>query len=220
VVHADVDIVTEVDLATGGTVEHSYGAEASLVVRLFAWLAPPANAKGGYGETRRSAVLSEDGSTLFVATSIGDIEMSDDDWSVTTVPSGIVAIDTGSWEVIDRLDAPISDIALSPDGARMIGYGGEMRESPNDSGYESRGYYVIDPQDLEVVSRHGTNDPYVSFSTADFGSTGEVGYVGYYDFYGRMSIDILALEEGTVVRTVTGTDLQLFSQAGVLGVTE
>jgi len=220
VVHADVDIVTEVDMATGGIVEHSYGAEASLVGRLFAWLAPPANAKGGYGETRRSAVLSGDESTLFVATSIGNIQMSDDDWSVTTVSSGIVAIDTGSWEVIDRLDAPISDIALSPDGARMIGYGGEMRESPSDSGYESRGYYVIDAEDLEVVSSHRTDDPYSSFSTVAFGSTGKVGYVGYYDFYGQMSIDIVALEDGTVVGTVTGTDLQLFSRAGVLGVTE
>jgi hypothetical protein len=220
VVQADEDVITEIALATGETVDHSYGAEASIIGSLLAWLVPPASAKGGYGETRRSAVLSGDGSTLLVASSIGDIQVSDDDWSVTTVPSGIVAIDTASWEVVDRLDAPISDIAVSPDGASIIGYGGEMRESPNDSGYESRGYYLIDAEVLEVVTSHGTDDSSRAYSTVGFDAMGRVGYVGYYDFYGRMSIDIVDLETGAVVGTVTATDLQLFSEAGVIGVTE
>jgi len=135
---------------------------------------------------------------------------------VTTTPTGIVRIDTETWQVVDRLDAPISDIALSPDGDRLIGYGNSNREAPNDSGYRSMGYFVIDAFDLTVLQTHRTDQPTLSYSTIGFSEAGEIGYVGYYDDQGISKIELVATENGDTIRTLHGWDLQLFAKAGVL----
>ncbi|HEX2404348.1 MAG TPA: hypothetical protein VHM29_06560, partial [Acidimicrobiia bacterium] len=119
VAHANESFITEVDLSTGLAIQHDL-ADAS------------ATPETG---TRRWGAVSPDGRFLYVASRDVELIEDDDNWSVNTIPAGVAAIDTSSWQVVARTDQPISDIYISPAGDRLVASGYTTEES--DSVYVS-----------------------------------------------------------------------------------
>jgi len=111
VVDADDDWITVVDLAERRILERArMHPRSSILDRIGRWLAPPAEAKA-VPSTTRTAELSPDGKRLYViGTEEGD--------SLNTM--GLQVVDTHDLTVIRRLDVPATDVALSPDGRRLV----------------------------------------------------------------------------------------------------
>lgn len=219
VVHANKDVVTEVDLATKEVSDHHFGPESSAWGQLFAWLVPPARAGGGaYASTRRMAVMSADRSSLYIATMIGDIAVDETGWSSLHLPTGIITVDTATWQVVDRLDAPISEIFLSPTGDRLLatGYGYTQTRDTYES--NASGFYVIDPIDLDVIARYDPGQPTELHWGFSFSRDAQLGYVTASDT--QTEIDVIDLETGVILNTRSDPEIQMFGDIGVLGEVE
>ena len=89
--------------------------------------------------------MSPDGRSLYVSNTDVTLVEDDDDWSVTTTPAGVVAIDTTTWQMLARTEAPISDIRLSPSGDRLVASGYKTEEGAAVSQTNSSGLFVLDP---------------------------------------------------------------------------
>ncbi|MDP9495969.1 MAG: hypothetical protein M3P87_12120 [Actinomycetota bacterium] len=216
VVHANQDVVTEVDLASKEVIDHHFGPEASAWGELFAWLVPPARAAGGgYARTQRTAVLSADRSALYIATMLGDITVDDTGWTSQNLPTGIITVDTATWQVVDRLDAPISDIFLSPDGGRLLATGYGYTQTRASYEPQATGYYVIDPTDLDVLARYDPGQPNAYHWGFSFSRDARLGYVITSDI--QTEIDVIDLERGVILNTRNGAEFQIFGEIGVLG---
>jgi hypothetical protein len=216
VVHANQDVITEVDLASNEVSDHYFGPETSVWGELFAWLVPPAQAGGGaFARKARMAVLSADRGSLHVATMLGDISVDETGWSSLNLASGIVTVDTSTWQVVDRLDAPISEIFLSPNGDRLLatGYGYTQTRDTYES--QAAGFYVIDPIDLDVITHYAPGQPTEFHWGFSFSRDGRLGYVIASDT--QNEIDVIDLETGVILNTRTATEIQIFGEAGVLG---
>jgi hypothetical protein len=144
VVHGDADVVSSVDLMTGEVTDHTFTggsvAPASIGVQ-------------------RSSTISPDGGFLYVSTRGVNLIGDEADWTVTTIPSGVVKIDTTSWETVAATDEPITDdLHLSPDGNRIIASGYITEE--NDAGVhkgESTGTFILDATNLSTVAHYLDN---------------------------------------------------------------
>ena len=210
IVHADRDVITEVDLIGGQVTDHRFGPEASALGRLFTWLASPAQAGGmPIADSTRSAVLSPDGRRLYVATRVGEaVVASEDDWYLGTRSTGLQVIDTEAWSRIDRLDAPIGEVHLSPDGKRLIGWGFTQEDRLSTTTFESHGVFVIDTTSLEVLAHHeGPDDWYYPIS---FSGDGRFGYLTTWS---RTSI--IDLAAGDAIGSRLGAGFQVWGEAGV-----
>jgi len=168
VVHGDRLAVTEVDLATGDVAEHDLSSSASWWGRLFTWLVPPALAKGdpSFG-IKRSAVLSPSGEMLYVASARSEVVWDDDgEWEILTLPQGVQAIDTVTWEMVARWDIPASTVALSPNGNYLVAGGTTITETLSTGDFGSEGIFVIDTGSDELIGHlDGPNEyPEVHFS--------------------------------------------------------
>ncbi|HET7847337.1 MAG TPA: hypothetical protein VFL72_07570 [Acidimicrobiia bacterium] len=216
VIHADKDIVTEVDLASSEVIDHPFGPEPSVWGELFAWLVPPAQAGGmAYARKGRMAVLSGERGSLHIATMLGDITTDENGWSSLNQPSGIVTVDTTTWQVVDRLDAPISEIFLSPDGDRLLATGYGYSETRDTYESNSSGFYLIDPIDLDVITHYAPGQPTAFHWGFSFSRDGRFGYVITSDT--QTEIDVIDLETGVIINTRTDAEIQVFGEAGVLG---
>ncbi|HEY4607310.1 MAG TPA: hypothetical protein VIH55_06635, partial [Acidimicrobiia bacterium] len=128
VVHADRDVVSVVDLDSGSVTDHEFSPTGSnpSVVSTTSILS-------------RSAAISADGSHLYVATQVGEIDVDDEVWTFTTTPTGVITIDTATWRIISSLQQPIGSIQLSPDGTRILGTGYTGVEGSDTSEVEMSG---------------------------------------------------------------------------------
>jgi len=92
IVHGVETKVSILDLGTGEVSTHDWSTPTTQLADLFAWLIPPAHAKGGPSRgTRRTAVLSPSGDRLFVASSISRIVEfpPGDGWYVEGISQGL-----------------------------------------------------------------------------------------------------------------------------------
>jgi hypothetical protein len=220
VVHGDGESVTEVGLADGTVRKHAIGAAASPMGRLLAWLAPPARAKGPNLGTDVYAELSRDGRFLYVAVQRGDIVLDEyTNWTVTSTATGLKKIETETWQVVGRLDAPISQIALSPDGAHLLGTGSTAAETNTSYEYHSSGLFVIETRSLEMVEQiepFATDQFHGGFS---FSQDSRYGYAETV-IVDRTRIDVIDLASGQILTTREGDVIHIVGELGLLGVAD
>jgi hypothetical protein len=193
VVSASEDEILVVDLVTSAIVRRKDVHEpSSLLSRVLEWWVPKADAKAQDG-SRRNVALSPDGSRLYVATARAESEMTDGEFRWQDVPLGVEVIDTDSLTVISRTELPVSDIAISPDGAILMAVG--VHEWQNSDGYSFHGFgvYLLDANNLSVVAHL---DDGVGYDTGGFAPDGSYAYAWSY----RPSSDtltFLALDPST-----------------------
>jgi hypothetical protein len=205
IVHANQDVVTEVHPATGVINEHKLGNEISHSTP---------TAEGPFTNAQRMAVLGRDGRSLYVATAVQTFELIDEGWTETFISTGIKSVDTETWEVVDQLDAPISEIYLSPAGDRLLATGQSYGNGPHTYESESPGLYLIDPLGLDIVAHHLYYGG-LYYGGVSFSNDGRIGYVTYWDQ--EINIDVMDLETGDIIHTRSDPEIQIFGEAGVLG---
>jgi hypothetical protein len=211
-VHAGEDVISEVNLDTGAVVEHRFGPaelevseELDQSVSQVAYLGP-----------FRSAVLAPDRRTLFVGTQSAELTTGESSWQATSFPTGLTTIDTVDWEVIDHVEAPISDVSISPDGSRLLATGYRDTQGVNSYSHEASNYYLIDTVNREVVSEFRLENPMTnSFSPVSFGPGG----LAYLTSWGdpMTTIQVIDLDDGAVLDTLSGQELWMLGPVGVLG---
>jgi dipeptidyl aminopeptidase/acylaminoacyl peptidase len=111
VIDPGTERIVAVDLGRGSVIERGeIRPPASWLTRLMRWLFPPAEAKGG-PLTREVAEVSPDGGRLYLS---GSSE------GRPATSTGVKVVDTGDRSLIQSLDLQVSDLALSPDGGRLV----------------------------------------------------------------------------------------------------
>lgn len=180
VVHADEPAVTVVDLINGTVVEHEWGAPTAWVDRLAIFWNPVAVAKGPVAGATASAALDPDGQTLYVASEIGEFVRSDEkDWHVEWTPQGIQAIDLATWEVVETWDLPTAQVAVTPDSARLIGWGVTRKDTIDTTVYTGHPVVVIDTDTREHVGE--VDLPYDDLRLVSFSADGSYVYFTQWD---------------------------------------
>lgn len=225
-VHADGGGITVGDLATGEVTTKRFN-DPSLWTNLFAWLIPPAEAKGAGNEAGRQAWLSGDGSRL-ISTGVQTDYRRDPttrELTIVTDPLETLIIDTERLEVVRRFDVMADRGSVSPDGTRWVITGADSRQVVCDElchGVQGQdpefvvddtvfaGLYIIDTGDAEILHyiEDGTNHYLQTFHgdsliTESFGPDG--------DFY--ESIDIRTGE--VTGRVPFGEQWYVANEAGV-----
>ncbi len=176
VVHADEPVVTALDLDTGTMTRHTWSEPTTWLHRLAASWNPVAHAKGPSTGTNRSAVLTPDGETLFVATEVGEfVRSSEDDWSVEWTPRGVVAIDTTTWRVLDRWDEPIAILAMSPGGEYVVGTGLTRIDTLSSTGVGPHPISIISTSDMTLTTDLGVDSG--EYDTISFSADGSYAYI-------------------------------------------
>jgi hypothetical protein len=203
VIHADRDVVTEVDLESGSSVEHVLATgdtetpmtETSLL--------------------SRSAQLSPDGSTLYVASQRGDIVVTDDGWTYNQSPAGLLVIDTGTWEIISRLDGTVGDVHLSPSGDTLLAWGYTSVEDASTYQMTSSGLYLLGAMTLATISFHPATSTDQWYGPFSFNEAAGVGYVSTWS--GRPRIDVVDLATGDYVAFEEGGEyIEMLGSIGVI----
>ena len=142
VAHPDTDEVTVVDLNEGRVVKQAEIQQSkSLLGRLFSWIVQPVYAKAWHGGERRVA-LSSDGGRLFITGTQG--EWDAERGTVVERQLGLRVVSTQDMRELSGLDLPVSDIALSPDGALLL-LGSTLQGNPN---HPTSGLYVLEVESL------------------------------------------------------------------------
>lgn len=209
VVHAVDDLVTEFDLDTGEISQHRFGPGSEFGSQI---TQDELNEADLWATTGRTAVLGQDGTVMYVAGSVGGFVQSEDSPTSITTPSGIVAVDTGSWQVVDRLDAPISVVSMSPGGRHLLATGYTEKSGPTTYSAESSGVYLIDPADLEVIAHHPPGQGEEYLGQISFSEDGSFAYVTSYSTV--QQVDVIDLDSGEIVANRTG--IQVYGQAAVV----
>jgi hypothetical protein len=208
VVHADRDVVTEVDLPTGRLIDHRFSPEGP---------------NGPIDPTRmllqRSAALSPSGTRLLVATRQLQLDATEEPWTVTITPLGLMTIDTTTWEISSRLDEPIGEVDLSPDGETALAWGWTSTEGDQRYDMTSHGLYVLNGEPLQVLVHHppGESDQWIG--SLSFNQDAGVGYVTNWGQGPGNWVDVIELGSGQILASSTGDDYrQMFGSIGVMGV--
>lgn len=180
VVHADEPVVTVIDLTNGTVVEHDWEAPSAWLDRLAAFWNPVAVAKGPTAGAIASAALSPDEKTLYVSSEVGEfVRWNELEWHVEWKPQGIQAIDLSTWEVVDTWDLPAAQVALTPDGASLIGWGVTRKDTVDTTIYTGHPVVVIDTETREVVGE--VDLPYDDVRLVSFSADGSYVYFTQWD---------------------------------------
>jgi hypothetical protein len=215
IVHSGEDVVTEVAIDSGEVITHRFGP----VVREFTWSAPMQYiGEARSASHRRTASLSPDGRHLYVGTMTGDFVVEDESWSAVTTSTGIMSVDTSTWEIVGRLDAPISDVDLASDGTRILAWGYDQRGNDLSTDLQASGLYVIDPNHLDVVAHHVSVGPEKFYSPFSFAESAGVAYATNWAET-ESNIEVIDLATGDLIATHSGEFIQIFGEVGVLGET-
>jgi hypothetical protein len=209
VVQAIDDLVIAYDLDTEETTQHRFGPGTDVGGQV---TQNELNDADLWATTGRTAVLGQNGTVMYVAGSVGGFVQTDDSPTSLTTPSGIVAVDTGSWEIVDRLEAPISVVFMSPDGRRLLATGYTEESGPTTYSGESSGVYLIDPADLEVIAHHPPDRGEEYFAQMSFSQDGSLAYVTSYSTVEQ--VDVIDLDSGEVVANRTG--IQVYGEAATV----
>lgn len=212
VVHGDRDMVTVLDLETGEQEDHPWAETVSWLDRLMTWLVPPVQAKGpsSYGVSR-SAIVDPTGERLYVGSAVAELVTEEENWFIEEVPAGVVVIDTRSWEIVDQLQVPVSEVALSPDGEFLVATGAAFRDSLATSNVDRASVHVFDTRSNELV---GLFDPPGAWPQVKFSAEGGFMYLG--SSAGQGTIAIVDLDLMVEVERKHGT---LFAEAVLLATT-
>lgn len=180
VVHADEPVATVIDLTAGTVIERDWGASTAWLDRLAAFWNPVAVAKGPEAGAIVTAALAPDGQTLFVAGEVGEfVSLEDGDWHIEWTPQGIQAIDLATWEVVETWDLPTAQVAVTPDGSRLLGWGVTRKDAINTTTYTGHPVVVIDTDTREVVGE--VDLPYDDLRLVSFSADGSYVYFTQWD---------------------------------------
>ena len=197
VAHGDEDVISEIDIHTGETVEHPIAGTVDL----------------GSGARRMSA-LSPDGRLLHVATRSVELIEDDDDWMVITRPAGVKSIDTTTWEMVVRTDEPISDIWVSPNGS-LLGSGYTTEESESIYLQDSTGLYLLDGSNLSVRVHYPPESPEQWWGPVSFSQSGAMAYASTWVQNPR--VHAIEMATGEFLSTAESTEtLEMIGTVGVL----
>lgn len=176
VVHADKPTVSVVDLASGDVVDRNWSRPSSWADRLVAYFNPVALAKGPSAGTNRSAALSLDGETLYVATEVGEVVSNGaEDWHVEWRPRGIESVDTTTWQVVNSWDIPVGQVSMTPDGEFLLGSGVSRTESLTTAEYTGHPMVLIRTSDEEIAAE--LDLPLNDYAIVSYSVDGSYAYV-------------------------------------------
>jgi len=148
VVDGTPDRVTVVDLAEGRVARQAELRAVSWPERLGLVRIAAAKALPG---TFISATLSSGGDRLYVAASQEEVEGPFDRPDVWRgVPLGLTVIDTATLREVGRLDLPVAEVALTPDGRQLLLWGRSV-ECRGSCTQEGHGIYLVDAATLKKM---------------------------------------------------------------------
>lgn len=190
VVDGAPDRVTVVDLSEGRVARQAELRAVSWLERLGLVRVAATKALPG---TRLSAALSPGGDRLYVTAFREEVEgpfHSPTAWR--GVPLGLTVIDTASLRPVGRLDLPVSDLALTPDGRQLLLWGASWDFAAG-SAREGHGVYVVDAARLTQVAHvlPGSDATLLGFSP-----DGRYAYIGEDTGQGKVRHVVLHLATG------------------------
>jgi hypothetical protein len=153
VVDADRLAVTVVDIERLAVIaQREIALASSPGERLVAWLLPAAQAKSQEG-TRRNVGIHPEGSLLYVSGVRWELDY-DEEGHVSgerQVSLGLTVIDTDDLQEVARLDLPVSDVEVSPNGTHLllsgVSDGRVVDHDPEHSGLFVLGARTLKPRD-------------------------------------------------------------------------
>ncbi len=94
------------------------------------------------------------------------------------MPLGLRIVSTADLTELHRLDFPVSAVAVSPDGRRLLASGARLEAVSGQPGRrEQSGLYVFDAAHLELVAHL---QPGVEFFIDGFSRDGRYAYLGHW----------------------------------------
>jgi hypothetical protein len=201
VLHGDEDVLSEIDLSTGAVTRHELdvGDRAADPAPTF----------------QKSASISPDGSILYVSGQKVTTVADGVDSPITSESVGVIAVDTATWQVRSQTAEPIGQVAVSPRGDRILGWGVSTVEGDIAGEAESTGLFVLDAPSLTVLSRHHPNERQRWYLPFSFNDGGDIGYATSYQ--SQAGIEAIDLTSGEVIASIEGGDtLTMFGSIGVL----
>jgi hypothetical protein len=197
VIDADDDRMAVIDLASAAMRGPSViRPRASLLDRLLGLISSPADAKAQSSSDRR-AVVSSDGRRLYVSGFRSDFVGStgpQDAGREQVTPKPLQAIDTADMTEIGRIDLASTEVAISPDGRRLLAV--TNRFDPNSNGWATRTGYELRLIDTERLTQIAAMALEGRGRIVGFASDGGTAYVAAHVGF-----------ESTVLRRVTLADL-------------
>lgn len=149
VVDGAPDRVTVVDLAEGRVARQAELRSVSWLERVGLVRVAAAKALPG---TFISATLSSGGDRLYVAAARDEVEGPFDRPDVWRgVPLGLTVIDTAGPRQVGRLDLPVAEVALTPDGRQLVLWGRSF-ECRGSCTQEGHGIYLVDAATLKKTT--------------------------------------------------------------------
>ena len=147
IVHADAEKLTTVDLVNRGI--HTLDIRPpqtwleQWIERVLSLFAQSAQAKVPFAGADRQALLSPDGSRLYLSGTRYVIGEADGHVRVESTPLGVQLVDAATGHLLAQTEQPISVLALAPDGRHLLA---PIRQEDEESKTA-----VLDAQSLESV---------------------------------------------------------------------
>lgn len=214
IVHAGQDVVTEFDVTSFEAIDRVFGPEVQDPADVASFASYPADVSY-WVSSRRTAWLSPDGTRLYIAGTSAEFEEVEGETRAVNTPSGVLAVDTSTWTEVGRLEVPVSDIFLSPDGRRLMATGGREETTLSNYSLESSGWYLIDTADLSVIEHVEADRPDQWFGSISFNIEANAGYISSWTTTNR--VDVVDLDTGEVVASREGDNVQVFGDVAVIG---
>jgi mono/diheme cytochrome c family protein len=120
IVHADDDRLTTVDFLNRESKTVDIQLKLNWLEKLISLTATPAQAKGLNG-TMKQAILSPDGSLLYVTGTTGIVRKDRaNNWQFDEVPLGLQVIDVAQGREVGQLKSDATEVSLSSDGSLLF----------------------------------------------------------------------------------------------------
>jgi hypothetical protein len=199
VVHAHEDVISEVELGTGEVTRHLFAPKTSLLDALAAWFTPQAAAKGPAPGVRRTAVVSLDGSKLYLSGYHTEVVEGNGQVGEKTVPLGLQVVNTQTWQVDETLDLPVGAVHLSPDDSMLLA-----------AGYTESAVFAISTDSYQVTHFETAGNEWTT--TIEFSADASYAYLN-----DRHQIQVIDLQRLEIVSEFgSSAPLRVWGPAGVI----